>query len=186
MSLSDLRDTVTAWKDFITTLVGIAALLGPILFAGLLALWGDDVRKWSQDFLGITEIVNDLREITGADRVIRQPLGFSFVKEPVYEGAPIVLVLFIARTEVGASYVLQQVTPIFTDEGGATYGGTPMPAIRQIGTDVTRLEVALEPPEHLGTGHTIVQLQLAYAGSGGQIVFEMTDPVSFTILPRNE
>ena len=186
MTVEALRSRIALWKDLLWLGASIAAFslfFLNIVFFGVMAIWGDGIKRIAQDWLGISAIYQQIDEVTGRSRVIREEPGHSYVREPVYVGDPITLVLVISRTQVGAACRLTQFVPLYTDDYGVTIAGAALPPLRQIGLDSVRLELELQPPARLGAGHAVVQLQLEYE-CGGLTVFEMTSPVGFTMLPQ--
>ena len=119
-----------------------------------------------------------LLRMSGDGRVTRQPDDMSYVREPVTVGAPIVLVLFIGRTEVGTGCILREIIPSFTDENDVQRSGAPRRPMRQLGPEVVRRELQIDQPSGLVPGRTRVQLQLEYT-CGDETIFETTKPVFY-------
>ena len=127
-------------------------------------------------------IAASLDKLTGAGRVTMQPDGMSYVREPVTVGQPIVLVLFIGRTDVGTGCILRESIPLFVDENDVQRSGERRKPTRQLGPEVVRREVELDQPGGLVPGRTRLQLQLEYT-CGDETIFELTKPVFYYALP---
>jgi hypothetical protein len=127
-------------------------------------------------------IVGRLDRISGSQRVIVQPEGMSFVRVPVTLGEPIVLVLYVGRTEVGSACILREIIPAFTDENDVQRAGVPTRPMRQLGPTIERTEIELQQPTGLAPGRTRVSLQLEYL-CGTVTKFETTTPVFYYALP---
>jgi hypothetical protein len=174
---------ITWFRDALaigTALAGVLSFLTVVLFAGIFSLYGQAVRTAAQAWLGITEIKSQIADITGATRVTQQPFGMSYVREPVYVGGPIELVLYIGRTEVGAACILREIIPIFTDDNGLTYAGDPRRPSQQLGPEIVRRELVLELPREIPIGRATVALQLEYT-CGSVTVYEMTQQTPFIV-----
>lgn len=100
----------------------------------------------------VAALTGEVRSLSGADRVIRTRRGRSFVEEPVLVGEPVVLILFLERTEVGASCELLTSDPVFEDRSGIRSGGTAPQPIRLLPAGAQRLVAALVPPADLQPG----------------------------------
>jgi hypothetical protein len=127
-----------------------------------------------------TELSKKLEETSGETRVITQGEQLSYVKEPVYLGDPITLVLYIGRTEVGQACVLRDIVPIFKDANGIIRSGNIMIPTDQFGIQIERREIIIDQPPNLAIGQTTLILQLHYT-CGEQDIYEETNPVLFTI-----
>jgi hypothetical protein len=87
----------------------------------LLAL--DDLARASD----VVSLAVEMRRLSGADRVIRTRQARSCVEEPVLVGDPVVLILFLERTEVGASCEVLADDAVFEDRSGIRSGGASLP-----------------------------------------------------------
>ncbi|NAZ37133.1 hypothetical protein [Rubellimicrobium sp. CFH 75288] len=184
MTIEAFRARIALAKDMVwlgALIAGFSLFFLNLAFVLVMALYGDKIRTWAQDWLGISALHQQLDEVTGRTRVIREEPGQSYVREPVYLGQPLTLVIVLARTQVGAACRLRQFIPLFTDDYGVTMAGEAMPPLRQIGTDFERLEIEIVPPRRLGLGHALLRLQLEYE-CGDRTVYEMTSPVGFAVL----
>ena len=161
-------------------LAGVLSFMSVVLFAGVMSIYGQPLSKIVQDWLGITAIKEQIAEMSGANRVTQQPDGMSYVREPVFVGQPIELVLIIGRTPVGAACILIESIPLFVGDDGQTYAGQPRRPSQQLGPSPSRRELVLPYPERLPPGRTALELQLEY-DCAGVTVFELTEPVSFTV-----
>lgn len=166
----------------------IIAVLGGLLFLltpaweRIGAIWESPARL--ERLIETQErILNSIEDLSGANRVIRQPPGQSFVREPVTQGDEIVFVFVAARTEAGAGCIFRGVVPLFTDEAGVKESGAFQGKGRQFGTELVRTEMRIDMPDGFPPGRATLELQLEYT-CGEETVFELTYPVAFRVLPR--
>lgn len=131
----------------------------------------------------LDELAAAVLAITGENRVTRQPEDMSYVREPVYAGDAITLILFIGRTEAGSGCILKGFIAQFTDENNVTLSGDPRRPRAQLSAEVVRRVVVLEQPGGMVAGRTRVQLQMEYQ-CGGETVFELTKPVFYYVKER--
>jgi hypothetical protein len=157
----------------------------------------DDVDKLQDAVQRISTIADDVATLkadvaraNGEDRVIRQPQGLSYIKEPVVEGENVTMFMVAARTRLGADCRLTDWTPIFQDErniptpGGRARAG---PVARQIDTDLQTLRIEMVPPAGMRPGRITVYLTLTYACPGVSTpVPDRTDTLAYELLPRRE
>lgn len=163
-------------------IVGIIGLIGLIL-SGLWQPFAErTVAIWNSPLV-LTEIQSTLDNLTGANRITDQPKDMSYVEEPVYVGEPIVLILFIGRTELGTSCILKSIVPLFTDESNVPYPTAKKDPRQQLGPRVVKRRVVLDPPAELMPGRTSIRLQLEYS-CGGEPFFENTLPVYYHTLEK--
>jgi hypothetical protein len=139
-----------------------------------------DIHELEQTLRSISV---DVARATGEDRVIRQTPGLSYVREPVYVGDNVKLYLVIQRTRLGALCRFLEAIPLFTDETGITYAGRPIPPVRQIGVESTRLRLDVIPPQQLQPGRVELYLDLEYDCAGVRTP-DRTDAVIFHLLER--
>lgn len=185
--LDEIRKTVARGLIW----AGIAA----ILFV-LTPLWDRVQAVWRsvEEIAAIRDDLHELRDAlavlsadvaraTGEDRVIRQPPGLSYVEEPVYRGDLVVLYLVVQRTRLGTGCRFVSGTPLFTDSTGVTSAGVTIPPARQLGPEMTKLRLELQPPKHLAAGRIELYLALDYDCNGVRVP-DRTDPVVFTLLER--
>jgi hypothetical protein len=175
--------SINRWREMLMLgglLAGVISFGVTFIFAGVMYLWGPSLQTWAQSWLGVTEIKEQIAEISGTNRVTVQPDGMSYVREPVILGQPLTLVLHIGRTEVGAACILTEVIPLFTDDFGTTIAGERRNPSQQLGPQVVRRELTLPMPATLRPGHATLMLQLEY-NCGGVTVFETTHPVQFFV-----
>lgn len=125
----------------------------------------------------------DLRTATGANRVIRQTSGLSYVTEPVHAGEPVVLNLVLERTELGVACVFVAGQSLFGEAGGMITPGSDVRPIRQIGEEQTRMQIKLTPPDNLRPGRVELHLALEY-DCDGRRVFDRTDVVTYHLLDK--
>lgn len=179
-----LQDEVAKWavRMFLAALaVSLIWILTPISEKAK-GIWNSPevLSRVVRDIEALTAAVN---QATGENRVIRQPPGQSYVTEPVVVGQGVTLNLVVQRTTLGATCRLIQGQSLFTDVSGVAVAGSDLRAVRQIGTDQTRLRVDLVPPPILHPGRIELYLALEYA-CGGRTVFDRTDTVTYTLLPK--
>jgi hypothetical protein len=178
-----MRDEAKKWvarASFAGLTVAIVAAATPLGFK-VKAIWNSPADLAAMDSK-LDAIGDTLMRLTGDGRVTRQPDGMSYVREPVTVGLPIVLVLFIGRTDVGSACTLREIIPQFTDENDVQRSGVPRRPSRQLGPDVVRRELQLDPPGGMVAGRMRVQLQLEYV-CGGDPIFELTKPVFYYATP---
>lgn len=165
----------------------LAALAGLVLL--LTPAWERIAAIWASpgalDRLILTqrEILERIEDLSGANRVLHQPPGQSFVREPVTQGDTIVFVLVASRTETGAGCIYRGVVPLFTDEVGVKASGTFEGRGRQFGTTLIRTEMRIAMPGDFPAGRATLELQLEYQ-CGDETVFELTYPVAFRVLAK--
>lgn len=123
----------------------------------------------------------------GGGRIIRQVPGMSYVKEPVYKGANVTLIIVAERTSLGKDCTLTTSQSLFTDENRiATPGDRPKYSRRRnIPDSPTTLSVELIPPHNLKPGRVEVYLILEY-DCNGTAHFDKTDVLTFQLLDPNK
>jgi len=171
-------------------LTGIAFwLVGAVLLAIFTPFWDNARAVWSSPatLVSLQQEVSALRvelsTATGDNRVIRQTPGLSYVTEPVHVGEDVILNLVLERTELGAKCVLIGGQSLFTEAGGVTTPGSPVMPSRQIGEETARLRIKLAPPDTLRPGRIELFVALEY-DCDGRRVFDRTDVVTYSLLPR--
>lgn len=134
---------------------------------------------------GVDDIRENMRNLSGENRIIRQREGLSYVEEPVRRGENVFLYLVIERTELGKNCVLTKAVPLFKDKTGVTTPGIRPERPLQIGltTDptVTRLEYI--PPPNLELGRIEVYVSLEYE-CNGKTMFDKTDVLTYELLDK--
>jgi hypothetical protein len=130
----------------------------------------------------VASLAADVRSLTGEDRVIRTKRARSYVEEPVLVGEPVVLVLFVERTEVGASCDFLVGNAVFEDRSGIRSGGPPLHQIQLLPTGAQRLRMTFSAPDDLQPGRILISLILKFR-CGDQSVFNETEPVAFRLRP---
>jgi hypothetical protein len=118
------------------------------------------------------------------DRILYQPLGLSFIKEPVEQGGKATYVLVARRTDFGSSCVYQTTVPVFTDELGRSMTGEFESRGRQYNETMARTELDLSVPGGLISGRVVVELQIVY-DCDGERVRHTTYPVAFQLRPAS-
>lgn len=146
----------------------------------------DDFERLQAD---VEQLKDDVARANGEDRVIRQPDGLSYIREPVRVGEPVVMIMVAARTKLGADCRLTEWVPIFTDELNIpTPGRRAMagPVRRQIGSDLQTLRIEMIPPERLRPGRITVYLTLTYecpSATGATTLQDRTMSLPYRLLP---
>jgi hypothetical protein len=148
------------------------------LLARLRALLELDALARASD---VAALAADLRSLSGADRVIRMQRSRSYVEEPVLVGDPVILTLFLERTQVGASCEFLAGDAVFEDQSGIRSGGAALQPIRLLPTGSQRLRITFSPPTDLWPGRVELSLILRFR-SGERIVFDETEPVAFRLI----
>lgn len=178
-------------------LINLAFTICGILFMALLTpvgnqlkeVWNEPASRAAADVemiaalkeFGDTQkkMLTAINELTGDDRITRQPLGMSYVTEPVNaEDDFIELVMFIGRTSLGATCILEEVVPRYIDTNNVVTTLKPRRGGNQLGTDVIKVVIELERPHDMIAGRTGVDLQLRYT-CGSKTVFENTNTIYF-------
>lgn len=166
-----------------------------VLTATVVALWSPVSKNlkdiWnSPDRLtaienGVSKINENMRNLAGENRIIRQREGLSYVEEPVRRGENVVLYLVIERTELGKNCVLTRAVPLFKDKTGVTTPGTRPERPLQAGltTDPTVLRLEYIPPPNLELGRIEVYVSLEY-NCDGKNMFDRTDVLTYELLNK--
>jgi hypothetical protein len=145
----------------------------------LLAL--DDLARASD----VVSLAVEMRRLSGADRGIRTRQARSCVEEPVLVGDPVVLILFLERTEVGASCEVLAGDAVFEDRSGIRSGGASLPRIGLLPAGAQRLRLSLAHPADLQPGRVLVSVILKFR-CGDAVVFDETEPVAFRLIAAPE
>ena len=175
--------------------MAIGAVLSLVLSSTIMLLWAafsdpliarlrilldlDQLARASD----VAALASDVRSLSGEDRVIRTRRARSYVEEPVIVGDPVVLVLFVERTEVGASCEFLTGNAVFEDRSGIRSGGPPLRRIQLLPTGAQRLRMTFTAPEDLQPGRVLISLILKFR-CGDQPVFNETEPVAFRLRPQ--
>ena len=134
---------------------------------------------------GVDDIRENMRNLAGENRIIRQREGLSYVEEPVYRGENIFLHLVVERTELGKDCVLTKAVPLFKDKTGVTTPGT-MPKrdlISGVTTDPIAVRLEYIPPPNLELGRVEVYVAIEYE-CNGKTGFDKTDVLAYKLLDR--
>lgn len=175
--------------DAVKAFMFLSGLFCTVVYGGVYILWiwkADDIiaywRVESGQAAFEEEVREAINELSGENRLIREPPGFSYVKEPVVEGEDIQVILNIARTERGKQCTFVGGTSVFRGQNGRPLPGSPLPAQRQINTNLEVFTVTLTPPDDLPPGRVIVTLQLSYNCPWSSIpVIENTRPLAYEL-----
>ena len=169
-------------RSFFVVLTAIVVALWSPVGNNLREIWNSPERLTTIE-AGIRDINENLRSLSGDDRIIRQREGLSYVEEPVRKGENVFLYLVMERTELGKDCKLTKAVPLFKDKTGVTTPGTrpDRPLQRGLTTDptVTRLEYI--PPPNLELGRIEVYVSLEYE-CDGKIMFDRTDVLTYELL----
>ena len=183
-----LREKIGFWRDLLMlsgVISGFATLFMGVIFAGVMSIWGPQLKTNAQDWLGISTLTDNIASLNGNTRITRMPVGMSYVREPVYLGEDIDLVIYIGRTERGVNCELERIIPLFTDDNGVVFAGVPRTPAQQLATtEIVRRELTLPQPEDLRAGRVSLQLQLHYHCDEGRVL-ENTLAVSYYALEGN-
>lgn len=185
MTLRQRITVIREWWPLILVAAGAIASVLMIFAVGLWTVYGASLIERARVELGIAELADQVRELAGENRVIRQMAGQSYVIEPVRVGDKVVLNIVAQRTTLGASCRLIGGQSLFTDEDGITVPGSALAARRQIDAMPTRLRVTLDPPPDLMPGRVEVYLSLEY-DCGGKTVFDRTDTLVYRLMEAEE
>ena len=104
-------------------LTAIIVALWSLAGSNLKDIWNSPDRLTAIE-TGMDEIRENMRNLSGENRIIRQREGLSYVEEPVHRGENVFLYLVIERTELGKNCVLTKAVPLFKDKTGVTTPGT--------------------------------------------------------------
>lgn len=103
----------------------------------------------------------------GEDRIFRQPIGGSYVREPVYDGQDISVFLTLFRTERGKKCMFIGGTTLFSDDRRIPFPGSPIVPVEQIGTIPRTFELSITPPNsRLSYGRIAVYIDMQYSCDG--------------------
>ena len=168
---------------FVVLTAVIVALWSPIS-SNLKDIWNSPDRLTAIE-TGVHEIRENMRNLSGENRIIRQREGLSYVEEPVRRGENVFLYLVIERTELGKNCVLTKAVPLFKDKTGVTTpGGRPeRPLQSGLTTDPTVVRLEYVPPPNLELGRVEVYVSLEYE-CGGKTMFDKTDVLTYELLDK--
>lgn len=168
-------------------LTGIAfTMLGATLATAALTLWtgfGGWVVAMARMPAAVAQLQSDVASLSGANRVIRQIPGMSYIEEPVHQGDQVTMIMVAERTVLGEACTLEDWVPIFTDRsnihvpGERARVGTPS----QISDGPSIRRIVMIPPPDLLPGRIAVYLTLIY-DCGGRTVPDRTDVVAYRLL----
>lgn len=136
----------------------------------------------------VEQIKSALASITGEDRVIRQPDGMSFIREPVHKGEDVVMLLVASRTTLGKDCRRVSWAPIFQDSRLIETPGVIEDHgvfLHEIGHDLKPMQVTMTPPANLVPGRIRVHLAVLYkcpTRNGEQEVPDKTRFLTYELL----
>lgn len=189
----NLHERVQSIRDGIqiATLISIPlTTLVTFVFFGIWAIYGERIITKTRSELGIDRNYELILRSLGEDRVIRQPMGLSYVEEPVHIGEDIIINLTLARTQWGKECVYQNGNAVFITPNGITVGGSDLPPIRQFNQDTSRFRLSIDHPTFEGRGSVsagrwAVYTILNYECYGEKVV-EETYAMDFYIQEKQE
>ena len=181
-------------KSFFFVCVGIIAIIFTPYWDNVKAVWNSPVYVGEKlDRIASTqnriedkvdENANSIESLLGNDRVIRQPSGSSYVREPVHVGEEISIFYLIQRTEYGKVCILKGAQPLFRDEVERTLlTGVLKDSLRQATVQIEDFLITIIPPEGLNIGRIEVHLVLEY-NCDGRTVFDKTDILAYNLLEK--
>ena len=168
-------------------LTGIAfTALGATVATVVLSLWtgfGGWLVAMARMPAAVAQLQSDVASLSGANRVIRQIPGMSYIEEPVHQGDQVTMIMVAERTVLGTACSLTDWTPIFTDASNVPVPGerarVGVPSQISDGPSIRRIEMI--PPPELLPGRVAVYLTLIY-DCGGRTVPDRTDVVAYRLL----
>jgi len=174
-----------ARTGFAAVLLLLAAIFIPLSDQAL-AIWRspDSLERIDRR---LAHLVDRIDEIAGENRIIRQPRGYSYVEEPVREGEPLWIVLYMARTKAGANCTFVEGASVFEDSRGVRQGGSRLKPITQVGMSPERLRAPVDMPAGLRLGRVGVHIVLEYrcpVAGGTETRWDRTDTLFFELLPK--
>ncbi|MBP0484686.1 hypothetical protein [Sagittula salina] len=184
-----------SWMARIVELAKVIGALSVIASAGLAVYaWtfgpvGRFFAKVDKIVVDIAQLQQDVARANGEDRVIRQPDGMSYIREPVTQGEMVTMMLTIGRTRLGQACRLTDWVPIFVDGTNIPLPGRrayPNRSLQQLGEGLETRRIEMIPPEELMPGRVTVYLALSYAclSQGGEKpVPDRTDVLAYMLLP---
>lgn len=194
-----LRNFALLLRDMIF-LSGLLLSVGGVVIYGVYAWHRDAVQGFVRAEFGledlatadsVTALSGELRDLaravrlsSGEDRIFRQPIGMSYVSEPVRIGEPVVLNLVLQRTARGADCRFLGAQSLFTDQTNVTLAGSRIEPTRQVGPEPARLRLEIAPPPSLMAGRVELHLAAEYACPDEDgVAFDRTDVIPYTLLP---
>ena len=129
----------------------------------------------------VAEIRKRVDRLDGVDKIIVQDVPASYVREPVYKGEDMAVVVRLARTETGRVCVFIEGRPVYLGSAGQRVGGPPVPKGGQFRTTFDRFVVPMAVPDSLPVGRTSVLLELQFR-CGAETRFDRTVPMPFKLL----
>ena len=168
---------------FVALTAIIVALWSPVS-SNLKDIWNSPDRLTAIE-TGVHEIRENMRNLSGENRIIRQREGLSYVEEPVRRGENVFLYLVVERTELGKNCVLTKAVPLFKDKTGVTTPGVRPERPLQSGltTDPTVIRLEYVPPPNLELGRVEVYVTLEY-DCDGKTMFDKTDVLTYELLDK--
>ena len=171
-------------RSFFVVLTALIVALWSPVGSNLKDIWNSPDRLTAIE-TGVDDIKENMRNLAGENRIIRQREGLSYVEEPVRRGENVFLYLVIERTELGENCTLTRAVPLFKDKTGVTTPGTRPERPLQAGltTDPTVLRLEYIPPPNLELGRIEVYVSLEY-NCDGKNMFDRTDVLTYELLNK--
>ena len=192
MTEDNKHKTYFLWEEFkqwstrslfvaLTTI--IVALWSPV-GSNLKDIWNSPDRLTAIE-TGVDEIRENMRNLSGENRIIRQREGLSYVEEPVHRGENVFLYLVIERTELGKNCVLTKAVPLFRDKTGVTTPGTlpERDLISGVTTDPIAIRLEYIPPPNLELCRVEVYVTIEYE-CNGKTGFDRTDILTYELIDK--
>lgn len=136
----------------------------------------------------VSALVDGVRRANGEARIIRQPPGRSYIREPVRQGQNVVMIMVAERTELGRNCRLEQWVPIFTDERNIPTPGERAaagPVRRQLDDELMPLRIEMVPPATMMPGRVTVYLALDYR-CRDRLFPDVSETLAYQLLPSQE
>lgn len=181
-----------AWTARIIEIAKILGALSIIASTGF-GVWAwvygpvREILDWADTMASdVAQLKQEVLSLSGANRVIMQVAGMSYIEEPVSQGQNVTMIMVAERTVLGRDCRLTDWTPIFTDRSNIPVPGqrarTGTPSQIEDGPSIRR--IVMIPPAELLPGRIAVYLTLIY-DCGGRTVPDRTDVVAYRLLPGN-
>lgn len=173
-------------KLIFLVLTAILAFIFTPLYEKIQEIWEMPERLNSIES-SVKNLEETTKTLTGEDRIIRQPYGLSYVREPVKVGDNINVVIVAQRTESGLSCILEGVQGVFSDETRIPYSGSlaKYTRLRNIGKDLEPVSLELVPPPNLIPGRIEIYLVSKY-DCDGSTRFDRTYVLNYKLLSEEE
>jgi len=181
--LSFFMDELKKWATrsiFVGMATALVAIWSPY-GEHIASIW-DTPQRLDAIEITLRNINENVRVLSGDNRVIRQKEGQSYVEEPVTQGEDITINLVAQRTEFGKDCILLRSVPLFKDRTNALTPGIAKQNLENVlTTEPAVLKLIHTPPPELEPGRVEVYLALEYECDGKQ-VFDRTTTLTYNLL----